>query len=425
MAYVPTPTVMTPEVELLQQYIRFDTSNPPGNELAAARWLAERLETGGVKAEVIESAPGRANVYARIDGKTEGGGLLLLHHIDVVPADPDGWTLPPFSGDIRLDQLYGRGALDMKGTGIAFLRAFLDVAQSGRQPQHDLVYLAVADEETGSAHGMKWLLEHRPAIFDGVAYALNEGGITEMMQERVTYYGVEVGTKTTVVLNLSAPSRSQLQRARIALQPEFSPKREPGRVLPAARRFFRDVAPQRIEFRDELQDIDRTIAEGGFWRLPVGYRELTQNNVWAEAVTPRDSGGFQMRTLLLNLPDEPPDRRIAWLKERVQPYGVSVDVVQKEGPVPVSTADTPFFALLEREAAKAFGSAVGTEFLNRSTNDSRFLRTHGITAYGISPFAVDYFQSASIHGPDERLRVAYFTEGVEFIRRLISAWAFE
>ena len=425
MTYVPRPTVITPEVELLQQYIRFDTSNPPGNELPAARWLRDRLEDAGVEAEIIEAAPGRASVYARIEGTGDEGGLLLLHHIDVVPADPAGWTLPPFSGDIRLDELYGRGAIDMKGVGIAFLRAFLDVAKSGRRPQHDLVYLAVADEETGSTHGMKWLLEHRPDIFAGVDYALNEGGITEMMQERVTYYGIEVGTKVTVALNLTAPSREQLQRARIALQPEFSPKREAGRVLPAARRFFRDVAPHRIEFRDELADIDRTIAEGRFWRLPVGYRELTQNNVWAEAVVARGEGGFQMRTLLLNLPDESPGRRIAWLEERVRPHGVEVEVVQKEGPVPTSSPDTPLFEILRSEAARAFGSAVGTEFLNRSTNDSRFLRTHGITAYGISPFAVDFFQSESIHAPNERVRVAYFTAGVEFTRELVRRWAFE
>ena len=425
MTYVPRPTVITPEVELLQQYIRFDTSNPPGNELPAARWLAGRLESAGVNAEIIEAAPGRANVYARIEGASDEGGLLLLHHIDVVPADPAGWTRPPFSGEIRLDELYGRGTIDMKGVGIAFLRAFLDVAQSGRQPPHDLVYLAVADEETGGTHGMKWLLEHRPDIFEDVKYALNEGGITEMMQERVTYYGIEIGTKIAVELNLTAASREQLQRARIALQPEFSPRREPGRVIPAARRFFRDIAPRRIEFRDELEDIDRTIARGGFWRLPIGYRELTQNNVWAEGVRPRQEGGFEMRTLLHNLPDEPPDRRIAWVENRVRPYGVAVEVVRKEGPVPVSSPETPLYALIEREAERAFGSPVGTEFLNRSTSDSRLLRTRGITAYGISPFAVDFFQSESIHGRDERVRVAYFTKGVEFTRRLVGAWAFD
>lgn len=424
--YVPTPTTITPEVVLLQEYIRFDTSNPPGNELPAAQWLAGIIRRAGVPAEVIESAPGRANVYARIEGTSDEGGLLLLHHIDVVPAPPEGWTLPPFEGQIRLDQLYGRGALDVKGPGIAFLRAFLDVAESGRRPKRDLVFLAVADEETGGKYGLGWLVKNRPEILDGIRYALNEGGITEMSQEEVTYYGVEIGTKVHLAMQLTAPTREQLQRARIALQPWFSPNRKAGRVLPEVREFFKDLAPQRIEFRTELADINRAISEGKFWRLAVGYRELTQNNTWAEAIVERPGGGYQMRTILANLPDENGRERIAWLESVVRPFGVEIgEIVNEEGPVPISSTDTPFYKLLLRKAEEAFDAPAGTEILNRSTNDSRFLRERGIDAYGINPFPVDFHQSESIHGVDERLRVAYFTAGVEFTRDLVRSWVLQ
>ena len=424
--YVPKSTVMTPEVELLQQYVRFDTSNPPGNEMPAAQWLADVIRAGGVEADVIESAPGRGNVYARIKGREAGEGLLLLHHIDVVPATPQGWTRPPFAGEIRLDHLYGRGTADMKGIGIIFLRAFLDIARSSERPRHDLVFLAVADEEAGGTHGLKWLLEHRPDVVEGVRYALNEGGITEMKEERLTYFGIEIGTKLAVALKLAAPTREQLQRARIALQPWSSPRREPDRVIPEVRKFLRDIAPHRIEFRDELEDIDRTIANGKFWRLPVGYREVTQNNVWADSIRQRAGGGFEMRTRLNSLPDEDPDRRIAWLREKVRPFGVTIgELDQKEGPIQSSPHDTPLFSLLRREAGRAFGAPVGTEFLHRSTSDARFLRSRGIVVYGIQPFPLDFFQSESIHRVDERVRVEYFRAGVAFGRRLIEAWAFE
>ena len=423
-AYVPRPTRITPEVTLLQKYIQFDTSNPPGDVKAAAEWLAGVLRNEGVPAEVIETAPGRSNVYARIRGKQRGDGLLLLHHIDVVPARPAGWTRPPFSGEIKLDQLYGRGALDMKGTGIAFLRAFLDVAKRPEPPDRDLVFLAVADEETGSHFGLRWLLEHRRDVFDGVRYALNEGGITEMMQERVTYYGIEIGTKLTAIMTLAAPTREALQQARIALEPRMSPRREPGRVMPEVERFFRDLAPHRREFQDELADIRQAIADGKIWRLPAGYLEMMQNNVWAEAVVPRVGGGFEMRVLLFHLPDEDPDRLIAELGRIVQPFGVRVsEVVEKIGPVPISTINTPLWRLLVDEASRTFGAPVGTEILNRSMNDSRFLRQEGIVAYGITPFAVDFFQSESIHASDERVRVEYFVAGVDFMRRLIGRWA--
>ncbi len=421
--YVPKPTRITPEVELLQQYIRFDTSNPPGNELPAAQWLAAILRSNVVQAEIIESAPRRASVYARIKGKQNGTGLLLLHHIDVFPAAPQGWKRPPFAAEIYLNQLYGRGAIDMKGIGICHLRAFLDVARSGQTPQHDLVFLGVADEESGSNHGMRWLTEHRPDVFAGIRFALNEGGITEMQEERVTYFGVEVGTKQTVTVILGGKRREQLQQARIHLEPWFV-RREPERVLPEVRRWMRDLAPQRIEFRDELVDIDRTIANGQFWRLPIGYRELLFNQVFAEAVV-ASKDGFEMRTQLVNLPDEDPDRRMAWLAQQVAPFGVTVSaVVRKEGPVPISSDQTVFFDLIRREATKTFGSPVGTEILNRWFNDSRFLRRRGIDAYGVNTFPTDFFQSESIHGVDERIRVDYFTAGVEFTRRLVAAYVF-
>lgn len=421
--YVPKATKITPEVELLQRYIRFDTSNPPGNELPAAQWLAGHLRANGVQAEVIVSAPNRGSVYARIKGKQQGTGLLLIHHIDVVPASPEGWKRPPFSGDIYLNQLYGRGAIDMKGMGITHLRAFLDVARSGRTPEHDLVFLGVADEETGSALGMRWLTEHRSDVLAGIRYALNEGGITEMKEERVTYFGIEVSTKQNVSVMLTAKRRDQLQQARIHLEPEFI-SREPERVLPEVKQFFRDLAPQRLDFRQDLADIDGTIARGKFWALPIGYREVTQNGVWAGAVVP-SADGFEMHTQLLNLPDEDPDARLAWLAKEVAPFGVTIGrVLRKEGPEPISSVETPFYKLLHEEASRTYGSAAGSEILNRSFSDSRFLRRRGITAYGINSFPVDFFQSQAIHSVDERIRVDYFTEGVEFTRRVVATYAF-
>jgi acetylornithine deacetylase/succinyl-diaminopimelate desuccinylase-like protein len=421
-AYVPKQTKMTPEVKLLQEYVRIDTSNPPGNELPAARWLAGMIEKAGVPAEIIESAPRRANLYARIRGKRPGEGLLLLHHMDVVPA-AGTWTRPPFAADIYFNQIYGRGTVDMKGTGICELRAFLDVAQSHRTPERDLIFLAVADEEAGSAFGMLWLLEHRPDIFEGIRYAVNEGGITEIVQEKITYYGIEIGTKQVVTLLLDAPSRVQMQRLRIALEPYFV-SHEPQRITPEVKRWMRDLAPQRMAFRDQLADIDAAIATGRFWDLPIGYREMTQDNVWAENVEPR-GGRWSMRTYLLDLPDTNPDERIEWLREKVKPFGARVaEVLRKEGPVPVTTDQTPFFRLMAEEASQAYHTPVGTEMLNKWFNDSRYLRKRGIAAYGINPFPVDYFQSETIHSTDERVRVDYFTQGVEFLRRVVWRYAF-
>ena len=217
--WIPKPAAITPAVVTLQQYVRIDTSNPPGNELPGARFLAAFLAKDGIRAQIIESAPGRASVYARIAGKQHDGGLLLLNHIDVVPAPKAGWTRPPFAAEVFLNQLYGRGALDMKGIGVCELLAFTDLARTHRTPEHDVVFLASADEEEGGAKGVAWLLEHRPDIFEGIRYALNEGGITETTKERVAYFGIETGTKMTVKLLLRARDRESMQALRIALEP--------------------------------------------------------------------------------------------------------------------------------------------------------------------------------------------------------------
>lgn len=423
--YIPHPAKMTPEIALLQEYIRIDTSNPPGDESAGARWLSDHLSRGGVRAETIESAPRRANVYARIRGKTPGEGVILLSHIDVVPVKSrSAWTKPPFSGSIAANMVYGRGAADMKGIAICHLRAFLDVAQSGRTPEHDIVFLAVADEENGGEYGTRWLIRHRADVFDGMGYVLTEGGITEVQKEMPTYFGIEIGAKEITDLQLTAPTREQLQRVRIALEPHFRP-RDAHRVLPGVRDYFRSVAPLRVQFESLLGDIDTTIASGKLWLLPPIYQDLVQNTMWAGSVR-EESGHFSMRTLMLNLPEEDPDRRIEWLAALVRPMGGSIGrISRKEGPIPMSSDATPLFALLTREVRRVYGKVgAGPEALTASTSDSRFLRPLGLDCYGFQPFPLDYFQTLGVHGVDERVRLDWFASGVELTRSVVSAYAF-
>jgi acetylornithine deacetylase/succinyl-diaminopimelate desuccinylase-like protein len=423
--YVPQPVTITPVVELLQQYVRIDTSNPPGNETAGARFLAAQIERAGVHAEVIESAPGRGNVYARIRGKRRGEGLLLLNHIDVVPATNEGWRRPPFAAQQLLNAIYGRGTLDMKGIAICQLEAFLAVARRKSMPERDVIFLGTADEERGGAMGIVWLLAHRPDVFDGVRYVLNEGGINESYAERLTYVGVEIGSKMIVRARLRAPSREAMRQARIALEPYFSP-REPDHVLPEARVFLHDLAPLRIQQGPRLADIDRTIAQGKFWDVERAYREVTQNNIWAPEII-RDARGATMPVTLFNLPDEDPDRRLAWLAETVRPYGATIEeVMEKTGPSALSPRNTPLFALIASEVHRQWGNVpVGTEVLITWTNDSRYLRPRGIVCYGLWPFQVDFYQTQAIHLNDERVRIDWFQQGVEFLKRVVVRYATE
>jgi len=423
--WIPKPATITPAVALLQQYVRIDTSNPPGNELPGARFLAGVLEKEGIHAEIIESAPGRASVYARIAGKQHEGGLLLLNHIDVVPATKDGWTRPPFAAEVYLNQLYGRGSLDMKGIAICELLAFTGLARTHRMPERDVVFLASADEEAGGGKGVAWLLAHRPDIFEGIRYAINEGGITETTRERITYFGIEIGTKMTVKVLLRAHDRASMQALRIALEPFITPL-DPDRVLPEVREFLHDLAPLRIEQGQLLDDITRTIAAGKFWLLPSGYRELMQNVVWAAKIE-SDARGATMHVSLYNLPDENPDARIAWLRAFAARHGVTIEsVLEISGPAPLSSRHTPMFALIAAEAGRQYpGTRTGSEVLAVSYNDSRYLRARGIAAYGLMPFPTDWYQTQGIHAIDERARVDWIGSGVALMGRIVSRFAFE
>lgn len=423
-ALVPKVVRMTPEMRMLQDYVRIDTSNPPGNEIAGARFLAAQLRQGGIEPEIIEAAPGRANLYARIRGRKPGQGLLLLNHIDVIPTNPDAWIVPPFEGRVDRNLLFGRGTLDMKGPALCELLAFLDVARSGRQPEHDLVFLAVADEEAGSRLGTQWLVANRPDVFEGIRYVINEGGATELIEERLTYIGIEIGSKLLLTAHLRAPRREQLQAARFALEPYFESDR-PDRVLPEVRRFLAEIAPRRVENPQLLRDVDKTIAEGKFWLLPRFLRELMQNSLWPAGIQPEGSG-FSMIVYLFDLPDEVPAARIAWLRKTVAPYGVTVGEVDGVvGPVPFSSTGTPMFAIIRDEMQRVYGPVpVGTQILPSSSTDCRFLRPRGIDCYGLLPFPVGVFQSKGIHGMNEMVHLDRFAQGVQAVRGMVRRWSF-
>src|SRR5207302_2200996 len=150
-------------VDLLRTYLKIDTTNPPGNEIAGARFLADVLARAGIESRTVESAPGRANLVARVRGDGSLGAVVLHHHIDVVYADRRFWTVDPFGGEVRDGFLYGRGAVDMKSTGILQLAALLALARAGVRLKRDLIFLATAEEEAGSAFVAHFIPAHPPA----------------------------------------------------------------------------------------------------------------------------------------------------------------------------------------------------------------------------------------------------------------------
>lgn len=193
--------------ELLQELIRVDTTNPPGHETRAAELLRTYLEENGVECELYAKVPERANLVARIPGRGNGPKLLLLSHTDVVLADPSEWAVDPFGGELRDGEVWGRGALDMKGQVAASAVAIASLAREGFEPTGDLIFAATADEEVGAGFGAQWLCEaHSEAV--RCDYCINEGSGERLELGGNAFYMCSVAEKMSAPFLLRVRGRS-------------------------------------------------------------------------------------------------------------------------------------------------------------------------------------------------------------------------
>ena len=260
-------------VGYLQELLRIDTTNPPGNEQAAAEYLAGILAREGLAPSVLTSEPGRANVIARLPGRGVRGPLLLQGHTDVVPADPGEWEHPPFGGLIADGCIWGRGAVDMKGTVIMQLMAVLLVHRMGVKPSGDVIFAAVADEEVGGFAGAGWLVDNHPDLVRADVALGELGGFTLYVGDAI-YYPIQVTEKDAWSLKLtvrgqsghgSQPIRNGAMAATGRVLERLTGQRLPFHLTPVAERFIRELAraqPQLLGLLDP-QLCDRVLAEMG------------------------------------------------------------------------------------------------------------------------------------------------------------------
>ena len=201
MSSINWPDALSTGTQHFRELLRFDTTNPPGNERLAVDYIAGGLRAAGIEPLILESAPGRANLVARLKGDGSLPPLLLMGHVDVVSAEPDKWTHPPFSGDCdAAGQIFGRGAVDMKNTVAAHLMSLLLLKQrvaSGQPLKRDVIFLALADEETGGEFGAQWMAREHAHLISDAEYALNEGGGGVMVVNGQRYITIQAGEKGT------------------------------------------------------------------------------------------------------------------------------------------------------------------------------------------------------------------------------------
>lgn len=433
---MPMPAMDEQALQWLQEYIRVDTINPPGNESRAVDFLGAILTAEGISWESAESAPGRGNLWARLKGGDKPA-LMLLQHTDVVPADPKHWTIEPLSGEIQDGYVLGRGTLDMKGTGISQLAGFIALHRSGLPLNRDVVLVASADEEAGGFFGVGWLLENRPELFEGVGYLINEGDGGTLRDGRVSF-SVEVTQKVPVWLRLKAVdtpghgstpnATSSVTRIVDALN-RLRVHAFPARIISPVNSMFIALAESSPpEWAAAYSDMANAVQQPGF------LEKLQQRSPFLHALTrdtcvlTRMSGSNKINVVppeataeidCRMLPDRPAEALIQDIRKLLEDTGVEVEVIMAFTPA-VSPPEGELYEAIEAVIAENHGGAVVRPSVSTGFTDSHFTRDAGIDSYGFDPVIVDESDGNRVHGNDERISVEAFRRGVRDMHAIIS-----
>ena len=235
---------------LLQQLIRFDTTNPPGREQACVMYIDRLLSGAGISTRILARSPERPNLIARLRGADEGEPLMLYGHVDVVPTAGQTWQHDPFGAEEIDGYIWGRGALDMKGGVAMMLSAFLRMKLEGITPRHDILLVIVSDEENGGDYGAKWLVETHPELFTGVRHAIGEfGGFSLTIAQR-RFYPIQIAEKQLCWIKVTfsgpgghgaMPVRDGAIACLRCFLPRFDMRRLPMGVTPLARMMFEAI----------------------------------------------------------------------------------------------------------------------------------------------------------------------------------------
>jgi acetylornithine deacetylase/succinyl-diaminopimelate desuccinylase-like protein len=432
-------SVAAETVSRLQTIIRFDTTNPPGNELPLALYLETTLSEEGIETSLFEPQHNRAVIVGRIRGSGKKRPVILLAHMDVVGVEREGWSVDPFAGEIRDGYLYGRGAIDDKGMLAANLMTMLllrrALSEAAEPLSRDVVFIATCDEEAGGEWGMGWLVKHHPEVLDA-EFALNEGGRTRIIEGGQRYLAVQSAEKVSHVVAVTAQGSAGHAAIPLPDNPIFRLGRaletlsryaEPVMLTEITRAFFAKLAeiwPRDVEKRAMLDLVsgDRKRVEEGasvLSRIPV-LNAVLRNGISATVL----DGGKQFNVIpasagaVLNirtLPGHSIDKVVNRLRAIVLEPGVTIEITQRGEDAPASDPSSEMFGAIAAAARELDPHMAVVPYLSTGVTDSARLRRLGVKAYGVLPFPMLQSDEARMHGNDERVPL----ESLHFGTRLI------
>ena len=408
-------------VDLLQQYIRIESINPPANTSEAANFFKRILEANGIPAQLYRSGPnGQTNLVARIAGRDRSKKpLLVMNHFDVVPVDRKAWKVDPFAAIIQNGEIWGRGTMDMKGIAIEQLLAFVTLKKSGITPPRDIVMLSTADEETNGTYGIRWMIDNHFSDIDA-EYVLDEGGFgtRDILSPGKLVFGIAVGEKQTLWLRLRArgtaahgsqpiPDNANLTLVN-ALQKAMAlaPAKPHPVVAEMVRNIGSPLASNRYTAAIQVNTVSLTTLTSGVGS-PAKVNVIPST---AEAT-------LDCRLLPgVNAPEF-----ISEMKARINDPRVAVEVINTPDDPGASESRTPLFDAMRRAVLKTHPDAIVTPMLVPHGTDSNKLRMKGVIAYGFTPMVLDLSTAGSMHSDQEHIPIAEFQKGIRIFYDVLSS----
>jgi acetylornithine deacetylase/succinyl-diaminopimelate desuccinylase-like protein len=422
---VAPPTLRDEAVALLQELLRLDTVNPPGNETRAAELLRAHLEAAGVPCELYAKVPERANLVARLPGRGDGPRLLLLSHTDTVVADPEDWTVSPWSGELRDGCVWGRGALDMKSQVAAAAVAVATLAREGFEPAGDLIFAACADEEIGQDFGLSWLCREHPEAVRA-EYCVNEGGGDRLEVDGRPVYLCSSAEKMSSPFVLRVRGRSGhasmpgiadnalVKAARLV--DRLGDFRPVPRILPETEGFLRAVGgePDPEALREELAHLPSPAR--GMVEPMLG---LTISPTMVQASRARNvvPGLCEVVCDCRLLPGQTQEEAERAVREWLGEDGWELEWVEAVGGTR-SALGTPLWEAIEAFVGVEEPAATLAPIVLPGFTDSHWVReAFGTVAYGFFPMRAMDVELASrlVHSADERIMVDDLELGTRFL----------
>ncbi len=416
--------------DLLVDLIKINTTNPPGNELEAAKFLQKIFEREGINSTIYESAPGRGNLVARIPGNGKARPLALIAHLDVVTANPVQWSHHPFAAEIDDGYIWGRGAIDMKGMLAMEALVLCLLKRNGQTPGREVILVAAADEEAGSEQGVEWLLKQDIPGLAGVEYIINEGGEGKI-DNGIPVYACQNGEKGVLWVKMkvhgspghaSMPSKDNAIVKMSVLLNRIARYKPAISLSETTRNFLLEMAKARgLRLTKDSVNLDYSLQlfANRHYKKERSVQAMLYNTISPTIIHAGEKTNVLPEICEATLdcrliPGETPESFLGTIKNVVNDSTVEWEILQSAEPTE-SPVNTELFSIIRKTVQTINPKAVTVPYLSPGATDSRYFRKRGVTAYGFFPIILSESELQRMHGIDERISLENLKQGTRIL----------